>query len=90
MATCECFQCKKGYDSKNPDDIAGDGKCFACNERSKKLAFKIDIEMAERRKNNPIPESNIRKFFTEEQILKGEIAGSPRINFKDLGIQFSD
>lgn len=84
MASCKCFRCGNGFDSINEDDVAGDGKCPNCIEASKRIAFKVDIDMAKKRSEKPM--SRIRQLFTEEQILKGDMAGSPRINIKDLGI----
>lgn len=82
--TCKCFRCGKGFESQNPDDVAGDGRCEACADMAKKIAFKVDIEMSNKRRLEPPTESRIRKIFTEEQILNGTAAGSPRINFKDI------
>lgn len=84
MATAQCFRCNKGFQSVDPDDIAGDGKCPECKEFSKKVALKVDIEMANRRSN---PVSRIRQMFTEEEILLGDKASAAkRINIRDLGI----
>ena len=58
----KCFRCKGGYDSQNPDDIEGDGKCPKCEEISKKIAFQVDIKMAEYRKLNPPVESRIKQL----------------------------
>ena len=84
--TCQCFKCLKGYESENPDDIAGDGRCPDCAKEAARIALKVDLEMANKRAANPIPKSRIRELFTEEEILKGEVAGTRRINIKDLGI----
>lgn len=86
MGKANCFRCHQDYASNNQDDLAGDGKCAPCKELSKKIAFKVDIEMAKRRAERMPQVSRIRQLFTEEQIQKGEIAGSSRINIKDLGI----
>lgn len=88
MAIAYCFRCKTGFESFNDDDLAGDGKCEKCKELSKRIAFDVDMKIAEERKHNPVPQSLIRQMFTEEEILKGDKAGAlKRINAKELGLK---
>ena len=85
MSEAICFQCKARFESPNPDALLGDSRCTACEEKAKKIAFKVDIEMAKRRLD-PTP-SRIRQLFSEEEILKGDIGGAvKRIGLADLGI----
>ena len=86
-----CFLCNQPYESQNNDDLAGDGKCTPCKEKSKQIAFRVDIEMAKKRAANPTPTSRIRQLFSEEEILKGDtIQLQKRLNIRDLGINPSN
>lgn len=65
MTNCKCFQCKTDYQSANPDDIAGDGRCPSCAERAKAMAIKVNAEVSAQRFAD---RSNLRDFVDEEQI----------------------
>ena len=84
--TCQCFKCLKGYESENPDDIAGDGRCPNCAEEAKRIALRVDLQMEQKVKALRSETSRIRQLFTEEEILKGSVDQNRRINIKDLGI----
>lgn len=82
---CIVPDCGRDYTPEDPED--GADKCFECRKRSQEIAFKVDIEIGQRRANAPqLPTSRIRQLFSEEQILNGDLAGSPRLNMRDLGI----
>ena len=87
MARSQCFQCGKGYDSNNPDDIAGDGRCPPCKEFAKKVAFEIDIKMAEYRRKNPISPSRYKRFVDR---LDASSSGRIIIPARELGISFEE
>ena len=80
MANVKCFRCNQGFNSNDLDDIAGDGKCDSCKEISKKIALQVDIEIAEKRKVNPLPQPFYKKIIEE---------GGP-IKARDLGITFGN
>lgn len=85
MSNCTCFRCQRKYSSPDPDDVAGDGRCPDCKELGKRAAFKVDIEMANKRQARE--PSRIRQIFTEEEIRLGDTAGAAkRIRLADLGI----
>ena len=89
MSFCKCFRCGKGFESVNPDDVAGDGRCPNCEEKAAKIAKAVDIQLAKQRLGVLPAKSRIRELFTEEQIQKGEIAGSHFLKSRELGINFS-
>jgi len=80
MTTAKCFVCNQEYGSDNPDDLAGDGRCPKCEEMRKAVAFKVDIEIAEKRKHNPLV-PNERSEMIKELFEKGG-----QIRARDLGI----
>ena len=82
---CKCFRCGNGYNSSNPDDVAGDGRCPACAELGKKIAFELDIKMAEFRRKNPIQPSPYKKLLEQ---LPSDANGRIIINARDLGVDF--
>lgn len=67
--------CGRDYEPEDPLD--GADKCLDCRERSKEIGFKVDIEMAERRRNAPVE-------LTPLQLLDRSPEGN--INMRDLGI----
>lgn len=75
MANCKCFRCNQGYNSSNEDDLAGDGECSSCKERSKKIALDINIKMAQRNKNVAKP-AHIQAWLEQ----------GGRLNARDLGL----
>lgn len=88
MKQAICFRCQHKYESNDPDDLAGDGKCKPCKELSARIATQVDKQMAQKRMQDEAPVSRIRQLFTEEEIRTGDMGkgGSRRINIKDLGI----
>lgn len=87
MATCKCFKCGRGFESINEDDVVGDGQCKECIERSKKVALKVDIEMAQRRSGEVFKEKDPAKVRAE---IIQDIIHNPNkstwLNARDLGI----
>jgi len=77
--TAICFRCGAKYGSDNPDDLAGDGKCKECTEISKKIAFEVDIKMAEKRRAMPVAAEDRMAFFDRIEKQGGIYA-------KELGI----
>jgi hypothetical protein len=91
MSTAQCFRCHNTYQSEHPDDLAGDGKCSTCKELSKQIAFKVDMEMAERRKH--LTPSNLEQLGVSAEgfdvdplgrIVKGSTTRN--INAKEIGL----
>ena len=89
MGTAQCFKCNRSYPSDHPDDLAGDGKCEGCKEFSKKVAFKIDIETAERRRNNPL-EARFGNFKDLIDQLPEDGRRGNHIKATDLGINYGN
>ena len=58
----KCFRCQEGYDTQNPDDLEGDGKCLKCKEITQKIAFDIDLKFANRMKESR-PKSNVERYM---------------------------
>ena len=87
MGTAKCFRCLKDYESNNPDDLEGDGRCDACKELGKKIAFKVDIDISNRRLHETPVKSRLREIFTEQEIIEGDVGKAMKtINMRDLGI----
>lgn len=85
MANCLCFRCGKGYESKNEDDIAGDGKCDRCKVESMRIAQSVDILMANRAHKLP-QKSRLRELgLVDENNQPIPIKG---INARGLGVNF--
>ena len=80
MNAAVCFKCGNKYGSNDQDDLAGDGKCPPCKELSKRVALKVDLEIAERRRNNPLPKN------PRSEIIHDLLQNGGRINIRDLGI----
>ena len=85
MARAKCFRCQNGYDSNNPDDLAGDGRCSPCKELAKRIAFEIDIKMSEHRRKNPILISPYKKLIDQ---LPPDVSGRIIVKASDLGVNF--
>lgn len=82
----KCFKCGADFPSDNPDDLYGDGQCANCIDKGKRIAFKLDIEFAQKRANNPAP-VNERAAMIQDLIHN---PGNTRINLRDLGIEPHD
>ena len=83
----ECFRCHKGYDTLDPDKIAGDGKCPPCEELSKNIAFQVDMKMAEIRKNRPPVKSRLQELGLVDEY--GNPTPIKRISASQLGVNFN-
>lgn len=77
---CKCFVCGAEYGSENPDDQAGDGRCKDCELKRKAVAFKVDIEIGERRRLNPIVRDQ------RSEMIQDVIKNGGHISARDLGI----
>lgn len=89
---CKCFQCKTDYQSNNPDDIAGDGRCEGCAARAKAMAIKVNAEISNQRLNGT---SLLAEFMRPDQVQGLQLDQSGRIiggrpmepiNISQLGI----
>lgn len=85
---CIMPNCDRNYKPEFEED--GPDKCEECRQKSAEIAFKLDIQFGERKRNEaPMQEtSRIRQLFTEEEIRKGDLGkgSSKGINIRDLGI----
>jgi hypothetical protein len=75
-----CFRCSKKYESFNVDDLEGDGKCPPCKKLSIKIAFDVDMRIAERRRTNPLMPSRFKEYILKEGPIKA----------REIGITFGD
>lgn len=93
MAIAKCFRCKEDYESSNPDDIVGDGRCKSCKDLGQRVALKVDIDMANKRMNETRAKSRLEEMGISHEghqlDLSGRIikAAPPvHIGMRDLGI----
>ena len=55
MATAKCYNknCRESYQSNDPDDLEGFGKCPKC-KMNKNIIFETEKRLADRRRDNPL------------------------------------
>lgn len=98
MATVKCYRCKTEYDANNdPDALEGYGRCAPCEQLAKQIAFKVDIEMAEKRRNTPAHVPMLDQLLGDGAAqgfavdLAGRMAGSSKpVSLAQLGIDKKD
>lgn len=84
-----CFLCHQTYHSNDRDDCEGDGKCNTCKEKSKKIAYQIDIKMAEIRRKRPLRQKNplMDAINNSSQTVMVNGRAVTVVNAKDIGLK---